>query len=152
MLPAAVARRPDASSIAAVRLVTVVFPLVPVIATIGHARPVGRQVDLAPDGDAGRPRGDDRRVRSGDERTRDDHRARRCRFGVPVRVRRADDARACVEHATHARVVRVSARVVVGDVDVPALAPEPARDRFASGGQTDHEGPRHSSPNRRKSA
>ena len=117
-----------------------------------HARPVGCQVDLAPDGDARGARGNDRRMRFGDERARDDHRARRGRFGVPVRAGRGEDLRARVEHPAHARVVRVAARVVVGDVDFPPLAAEPARDRLARRGQTDHEGPRHSSPNRRKSA
>ncbi len=36
MLPAATARRPDASSMAWTKVVTVVLPLVPVMATIGH--------------------------------------------------------------------------------------------------------------------
>ena len=152
MLPAAVARRPDASSIAAVRLVTVVFPLVPVTATIGtRARSAARSISLRTETPEA-ARGNDRGMRFGDEWARDDHRARRGRFGVPVRAGRGEDLRARVEHAAHARVVRVAARVVVGDVDFPPLAAEPARDRLARRGQTDHEGPRHSSPNRRKSA
>ena len=41
MLPAARARRPPALSISAIRVVTVVFPLVPVTATSGTPRPGG---------------------------------------------------------------------------------------------------------------
>ncbi len=47
MLPAATVRTPDASSIAAIIVVTVVFPFVPVTATIGtRARSAARSISL----------------------------------------------------------------------------------------------------------
>ena len=93
MFPAATARRPDASSIAAVRLVTVVFPFVPVTATIGAAaRSAARSISLRTATPA-RACGDDRRMRFGDQRARHDELDLADRRAVPV-VRRARRRRA----------------------------------------------------------
>ena len=72
MLPAAIVRTPDASSIAAIIVVTVVFPFVPVTATIGtRARSAARSISLRtamPRADAASRSRDGRRAPAGSAR------------------------------------------------------------------------------------
>ncbi len=151
MFPAATARRPDASSIAAVRLVTVVFPFVPVTATIGAvARSAARSISLRT---ATRLRacGNDRRMRFRDQRARHDELDLADRGAVPVVRRRVDDARER-RNRLDARPVGVAAGPVVGHDQVPALAVQAPGNRFAGGRQADDQRAHQSIPNRRKSA
>ncbi len=152
MLPAAIARRPEASSIAAVRLVTVVFPFVPVTATIGtRVRSPARSISLRTGTFAARAAviaGCDVRTSGLGTTSATCEAIARYQAASGRSTTSAPAVRACVA----ARVVGISAGRVVADHDVPALRPQPAGDRLARCRQPDHQRPTHSSPNRRKSA
>ena len=151
--PAATARRPDALSISAVSVVTVVLPLVPVTATIGAVGPFAGQIDLAADRHAARraaatSAGWSTRT-SGLGTTRSAApTARADRVGR----RRLDERarRARVASATRPAYVAARAGRVLEDRHVPALGAQPAGHRDPGLGQADHDGAHHSSPGPRR--
>ena len=144
MLPTAVLRSPDSSHIAAIIVVTVVLPLVPVTATrrgagVRRAQPLHRDVDLGAHRHAGDRRGDDRRMVGTHARARDHEVDGRRARGDERRVGCLEQLRARGHRAPRALAVRVAAGLVLEHDDVVVGGDRPRNRGVAGGTESDHE-------------
>ena len=138
MLPAAIARRPDASSIAAINEVTVVLPLVPGDRDDRRVDALRRELDLAPNRYAMRSRGDERGMVGRNARARDDQ-IEPGDERVPAAARRPSSTVAPDARDVGAARVLGTRRVLLDDGDLDALAPQHRRRLLPRLRQPEHE-------------
>ncbi len=133
------ARTPDASSIAATSVVTVVLPFVPVTATIGtRARSAARSISLRT-GTPARRAAEIIAMRVADERARH-HEIEGAGQRVDLgRTGSVHHGRADCPHRIDVRAVHLADGPVVERDDVPPLGAQPARHRHTGCSKSDDE-------------